>query len=176
MTIPTNIKKKAPVAERAQALIGQRFGRLIIKKPLGQQHPRPSATYKRFMVLCLCDCGEESAIELNAVETGSRKTCDSCLAHRKERIKRKRELKLSAKQTGVVVSAYSTEKLVSSIELSRARLQIIWTKLDKADCCLAWQDCEKFCAWALRNGFCNSRQLQKRDPNKPHHPLNSFWK
>lgn len=180
MTIPTEIKKKkAPTAERANALIGQRFGQLVVMKSLGCQYPKPTSTYKRFMVLCKCDCGAECAIELHAIESGGRGRCDDCkrvkgreLAQIRERAKTKAKLN----QTGVVVSTYSTEKMVSSVDLSNARLQIIWTKLDKSDCCIAWQDCEKFCAWALRNGFCNSKQLQKRDPNKPHHPLNSFWK
>ncbi|MFR2199686.1 MAG: hypothetical protein ACLS58_10550, partial [Sutterella wadsworthensis] len=58
---------------------------------------------------------------------------------------------------------------------TKDRVLVYWMTLDRAACCPAWQDFEKFYGWAIRNGYSREKVLVRLDPTKLMSPLTCKW-
>lgn len=73
-------KHKTPILS-AQALIGQRFEKLVIVKFVGTRSCQR-------LFECVCDCGQVKVIQLNHLRSGSSKSC-GCISNRRGNHQRK---------------------------------------------------------------------------------------
>jgi hypothetical protein len=86
--------QKETVSKRFNDISGQRFGKLIAMKRIGNN--------KRGQVqwLCKCDCGKETIVKSNSLVRGSTKSC-GCL--KKEMVGKSRLIDLTGKRFGKLV-------------------------------------------------------------------------
>ena len=57
-------------------IIGQRFGKLVVREELDSQHTKGGSTLRIF--LCQCDCGRERRVRFSNLRSGNSKGCGSC--------------------------------------------------------------------------------------------------
>lgn len=183
-------KKQDPRQEaidRAQKLIGQRCGRLVVTGVAGYLS-RKGSSRQYLYVLCDCDCGtKDHLIPAHSIREGATKSCGCLRTESYDRRRQVRKEKAKAALRDAIKSVKDAKKKPKSIyttdpltnngyDLSAKRLFDYWEGLDKETVCLAWQSPEKFADWGIKNGFVNGRQLVRHDPQKPHNPINSYWR
>lgn len=81
-----------------------------------------------------------------------------------------------ADELSVTAEAPTKALIGDGFDLSVKRICKLWQSLDLDDVCVAWRDASNFARWAIRSGFARGATLEKRDPTKPHHPNNSYWR
>ena len=171
--------------EKAQELVGKRFGHLVVRGVEGY-FAKPGTKTKNVYLRCDCDCGtKDHLVARYSLVKDKTKSC-GCMqgGHTSNRLKKAdgnaietaiKKAKAAPKKK--TTSLYTTDPLTNGgYDLSAQRLISYWEELDKETLCLAWQTPEKFAAWGIRNGFVNGRKLVRRDSSKKHNPVNSYWR
>lgn len=175
--------------KRYRESVGQTFGVTTIEKILGYDVD-DKAPQKTCYVLCRCVCGKHHVVRIRNLYSGSTKSCGcykATLLQRNRAASRAKCREESDKELLASGSIQPTSRRAKDthepeilitglgIGLSKQRIDAYWLKLDKTQLCQAWQVPEKFYLWAIRSGFTKDKALYRRDDQKPHGPLNSYW-
>jgi hypothetical protein len=145
-------------------LTGQKFGRLTVTERAGSKN-------KRALWRCVCECGNEVAVDSNSLRTGNTRSC-GCLHI--ERVK-------AIGEANKIHGMFGT------------RLYMIWADM-KRRCssqnreaydnyggrgitvCDEWANSfEAFRDWALANGYRDDLTLDRKDANGDYRPDNCRW-
>ena len=149
-------------AHNFKDLSGQRFGKLIVLKYVGNNR------YQQSLWECLCDCGSVVTVNRVGLKSGGTKSC-GCI------------------KSNMVREKYTIHGMASSA--NRHRLYKIWARMLQRcnnpknkgykdyggrgiTVCDEWQKFEPFMKWAFDNGYKDSLEIDRRDNNKGYSPEN----
>lgn len=140
---------------------GDKFGRLTVVSCIGKN------AKGRWLFLCKCDCGKETAVLGKSLKSGNTKSC----------------------------GCYRLEAGIASNTthgMSKTKLYRIWASM-KDRClrpkstafykyggrgitvCEEWLDFENFRAWAMANGYEEGLSIDRVNPNGNYEPSNCRW-
>ena len=180
--------RTAVALQKAKALVGTASGYLRVDSVRATDTGRIEA-------VCTChSCGltdvvvpakaitEKKVTDCGCRATDERRRRKLAQARKRNRLKRMAEItevqseQQKVKPESVTAEAPTKALIGDGFDLSVKRICKIWQSLDLDDVCVAWRDASNFARWAIRSGFARGATLEKRDPTKPHHPNNSYWR
>ncbi|MEG6615354.1 hypothetical protein V6C27_02775 [Peptococcaceae bacterium 1198_IL3148] len=149
---------------RIEVAHGDRYGKLTVIK---ETSPYQWSKYKHRMVLCKCDCGNETTVRLEYLRSGHTKSCGCNLKT------------VSAKVRITHGSSNTRLHGIWAGMLSRCR-----NKNSKSyknygaigiSVCDEWLDFETFQKWALTNGYRQNLTIERIDNSVGYNPGNCTW-
>lgn len=153
--------------KRPRPNIGERFGQWVVTGPTVRR-PRGIHRSSEFRAPCICDCGTARYVAVTALQLGRSTSCGCVVGRGTKTIKK------------------------TCHGLAGTRLYRVWAGM-KARCgytsigarhyadrgitvCKQWQrSFVVFRDWALRHGYADDLQLDRRNNNGPYTPSNCRW-
>ena len=121
---------------------GQRFGRLVAIERVGARN---------YMSIwrCLCDCGNETNVQIAKLRNGHTKSCGCLKAHKAEET----HLKHGHKRRGEVDRLYPVWRAMKQRCYLESSSSYRWYGGRGITVCEEWHDYEAFKNWAYANGY-----------------------
>lgn len=154
---------------------GQKFGRLTV---IREVEPRFDSKGRKIrMVLCKCDCGNRSTLQLSRLTCGITSSCGCLRLERVGSLNKRYE-----KITG--------QKLPDSFSFRETRIYRIWTDMlhrcinpteknyhgKGITVCEEWRsDFFNFYFWAIENGYTDKLTIDRLNSNGNYEPSNCRW-
>lgn len=149
---------------RIKVRAGDRYGKLTVLK---ESQPEQWGKYKKRMVACRCDCGQETVVRLEYLRSGHTESC-GCNRKTISAVARKTHGKSGTKLHGIWagVLARCRNKNTRSYKYYGAKGVVV---------CSEWHRFEPFAKWALRNGYREGLSIDRIDPFGNYEPSNCRW-
>lgn len=139
--------------------INKRFGKLIIVKEIEAKKYKNGTIHRR--VLAICDCGNETEVTYNTLQTGSTKSC-GCLRNVANGLSGTRIHNI---YTRIIFRCYS-DKSNRAYRYKQRGIKV----------CKKWKnDFMSFYNWAMSNGYRENLQIDRRDNDGDYEPDNCRW-
>lgn len=150
-------------------ILGQRFGRLIVKEIACETY-RPNGNFHQYKYLCHCDCGNTRIVASLSLKSGATKSC-GCI--RKEMvIKRNKEL---ARGENALAAKYHHMRDRCTNPKHDHYQNYGGRGITICDEWLGENGLRNFCEWALKNGYQEGLSLERIDVNGNYEPSNCKW-
>ena len=141
-------------------LTGQRFGKLIVVKEDGK-----IGEYTAW--LCKCDCGKMKRVRINALRSGSTKSCGCGVGE----MARKRTIKYSVRNNKLYHVWYGM------VDRCKNPKHKFYHRYGGRGICVCdeWIDYDMFATWALANGYKEGLSIDRINNDGNYEPSNCRW-